>query len=209
MRIILTGLFLFQFYFSFAQDTIVFPKWSVNIKPLGIFIDYTPNITAGIQYRFSRHFVAELHGGIVQNIQGIPDEEEQKDINMSGYTLKAEVKYLVFTKWYFSLQGFYFDYSKSDKEFVWRMAQQYQQQLKLDKDITESGFNLKMGYVIRRDKKIFFEVFGGTGLMFRNVTTHELPEDAQLIDTNTFRQDEEGNSILPAYNFGISIGLRL
>jgi len=208
MRLIISCLILFSFSASTAQDSLTYPQWSVTVKPLGIIDPFLPNLMGGVQCRINEKFAVELNAGVIRSLANVFSSDDESEIKITGFKLSGEVKYFMLRNFYFSLQLFYNDYLKTNKEYVWRYAEQYQQELKIKKFKTVTGGHLKAGYVIRQRKKLFFEAYGGIGIRFRNTRIKGYPEDATLIRGTGLLRDKAGNEVLPSVSFGGTIGYR-
>jgi hypothetical protein len=188
-----------------SQGHTTFHRWAITFKPLGALSPFMTNYTFGLQYKVTRKIVVEADAGWIQTWFYISTSNAE-NISSSGYRVTGEMKYVLWKGMYFSLQGFYNDYTRSSEEYVWRFGETYEEKMDVKRVIYSWGGHMKYGWMLTKpNKKFFFDFYGGLGLRQKNISIPDLPVDAEVMDNGEFDQTP-GQYTYPSLTLGMSIG---
>ena len=195
---------------SQAQDSTVVSRWAVTFRPLGAADPFLANYTFGLQFRATDRISAEINAGLIKSYYNYMTDNKNEKF-ATGFRLGAEIKYRVVRKFYLAIQGFYNDYKQESDEYVWRYARTYQQKMELRWLIKTVGGHLRAGFVIQPFRKIFFDLYGGVGVRYKDLHIPNLPDDALIIESNNrvfiFNESEQ-DYWYPSLSLGAAVGYR-
>jgi len=161
------------------DDVVEQPALALKIAALS-FLSTTPALQFGVEVKTFKQQALQVEFGYIKNVF------KDKPSEFDGIKLRTEYRYYQkrYKKSYdlkfFGIQHMYKVVNVVGTATVWRQSQSYQEVIPLTVKNKINSVFLVSGLSDEIGKQIYVEVSFGLGARFLNISSSELPEDAEL-----------------------------
>lgn len=203
--------FCFASSYAHSQDTSNVRRWSLTWKPLGVVDPVSANLTFGVGYQINPVLSVNVDLGLMRSWNRLMILDEVSAIARTGFKTSGEIKYH-YQVTYVALQGFYNNFDRSNREYVWRYGRAYRQSVVMHRDTRVYGLHVMAGAKYEsKSKRIYLETYAGYGIRYKESATSGLPEDGEPIPSESRSSPFIGpeDEVTPSIALGVRIGYRL